>query len=58
MGTGVDVGGAAPHEATIDAVVAAGVISGCSTKKYCLEDTVTKGEIAGFVNAARQATTN
>ena len=43
------------HEANIDAAVAAGVMSGCSTspKNFCLTDTVTKGEMARYVYAAR-----
>ena len=43
------------HEANINAVVAAGVMSGCSTdpKNFCLDDTVTKGEMARYVYAAR-----
>ena len=43
------------HEANINAVVAAGVMSGCSTspKNFCLTDTVTKGEMARYVYAAR-----
>ena len=43
------------HEANINAVVAAGVMSGCSTdpKNFCLYDTVTKGEMARYVYAAR-----
>ena len=43
------------HEANINAVVAAGVMNGCSTdpKNFCLDDTVTKGEMARYVYAAR-----
>ena len=43
------------HEANINAVVAAGVMSGCSTspKNFCLTDTVTRGEMARYVYAAR-----
>ena len=43
------------HAANIDAAVAAGVMSGCSTspKNFCLTDTVTKGEMARYVYAAR-----
>ena len=43
------------HEDNINAVVAAGVMSGCSDdpKNFCLHDTVTKGEMARYVNAAR-----
>ena len=50
----VDAVGSA-HEANINAVVAAGVMSGCSTspKNFCLTDTVTKGEMARYVYAAR-----
>ena len=44
------------HEANINAVVAAGVMSGCSTspKNFCLTGTVTKGEMALYVDKARK----
>ena len=50
----VDAAGSV-HEANINAVVAAGVMSGCSAdpKNFCLDDTVTKGEMARYVYAAR-----
>ena len=45
------------HEANINAVVAAGFMEGCSTdpKNFCLDDGVTKGEVASYVNKARKA---
>ena len=48
------------HEANINAVVAAGVMEGCSTdpKNFCINDTVTKGEMASYVNKARKAASN
>ena len=48
------------HEANINAVVAAGVMEGCSTdpKNFCVNDTVTKGEMASYVNKARKAASN
>ena len=48
------------HEANINAVVAAGVMEGCSTdpKKFCLDDGVTKGEMASYVNKTRKAASN
>ena len=49
-----DVDGGA-HEANINAVVAAGVMEGCSTspKNFCIDGTVTKGEMALYVYRAR-----
>ena len=51
----VDAVGSA-HEDTINRVVAAGVMEGCSTdpKNFCLDDSVTRGEMASFVNKARK----
>ena len=48
------------HEANINAAVAAGVMEGCSTdpKNFCLDDTVTRGEMASYVNKARKAASN
>ena len=48
------------YEANINAVVAAGVMEGCSTdpKNFCLVDGVTKGEMASYVNKARKAASN
>ena len=48
------------HEANINAVVAAGVMEGCSTdpKKFCLDDGVTKGEMASYVNKTSKAASN
>ena len=48
------------HEANINAVVAAGVMEGCSTdpKKFCLDDGVTKSEMASYVNKTRKAASN
>ena len=44
------------HEANINVAVAAGVMEGCSTdpKNFCLDDTVTRGEMASYVNEARK----
>ena len=49
-----DVSGG-PHEANINAIVAAGVMEGCSTspKNFCIDGTVTKGEMALYVYRAR-----
>ena len=48
------------HEANINAAVAAGVMEGCSTdpKNFCPDDTVTRGEMANYVNKARKAASN
>ena len=44
------------HEADIDAVVAAGIMSGCSTNpdRFCPQTVVTRGELALYVDRARR----
>ena len=55
----VDAVGSA-HEDTINQAVAAGVMEGCSTdpKHFCLDDNVTRGEMASYVNKARKVTSS
>ena len=44
------------HEADIDSVVAAGIMSGCSTNpdRFCPHTVVTRGELALYVDTARK----
>ena len=44
------------HEADIDSVVAAGIMSGCSTNpdRFCPQTVVTRGELALYVDRARK----
>ena len=44
------------HEADIDSVVAAGIMSGCSTNpnRFCPDTVVTRGELALYVDTARK----
>ena len=44
------------HEDDVDAVVAAGIASGCDTDpdRFCPDRVVTRGELAEYINAARK----
>ena len=41
-----------PHEAAINAVVAAGVAEGCGGSSFCPSETVSRGEVAGVIHRA------
>ena len=38
------------HEADIDRAAAAGITTGCGTWRYCIADSVTRGQMAGFLH--------
>jgi hypothetical protein len=40
------------HEGNIEAIAAAGITLGCDTELYCPADTVTRGQMAAFINRA------
>lgn len=50
-GTFVDDDGN-PHEANIEALVAAGITEGCAPERYCPTDPVTRGQMASFLARA------
>ena len=41
-----------PHEANIEALVAAGITEGCAPERYCPTDPVTRGQMASFLARA------
>jgi hypothetical protein len=43
---------ASPHEAAINAVVAAGVAEGCGDTSFCPSETVSRGVVAGVIHRA------
>jgi len=40
------------HEGNIEAIAAVGITLGCDTELYCPSDTVTRGQMAAFINRA------
>ena len=45
------------HEADIDRAAAAGITTGCGTWRYCIADSVTRGQMAGFLHRVEKPIT-
>ena len=45
-----------PHEASIEAVAAAGITTGCADNAFCPDDNVTRGQMAAFLVRAYDLT--
>ena len=45
------------HEADIDRAAAAGITTGCGTWRYCIADSVTRGQMAGFLHRVEKPVT-
>ena len=54
----VDVDSASPHAASIDAIAATGITTGCATgpDRFCPDELVTRGQAATLINRARDLT--